>query len=81
MAVSATGNAPNPITTARNTSSLDIGKRIAFGATGVMCSLCHSPVSARSRLQVEACKLVPIQQHDLTLGVADEAEGAELMEP
>jgi hypothetical protein len=46
-----------------------------------MCSLCHSPVSARSRLQVEACKLVPIQQHDLTLGVADEAEGAELMEP
>lgn len=34
-----------------------------------------------SGLKIEARQSVPILQHDLALGVADEAENAELMQP
>lgn len=34
-----------------------------------------------SILQIQASELLPIQEHDLALGVADESEDAELMQP
>ena len=36
---------------------------------------------ARSGLQVEARELEPVEQHDLALGIADETEDAELVQP
>ncbi len=36
---------------------------------------------SHSVLQIQACELLPIQQYDLTLVVADEAENAETVQP